>query len=328
MAGKTYRRVTNTMRQWGGSCCYYLRYIDPKNDAEAWSREKELYWMPVDLYVGGAEHAVLHLLYARFWHKVLFDCGLVSTEEPFKRVMHPGIVLGENNEKMSKSRGNVVNPDDVVREWGADSLRLYEMFMGPFTASKPWQTAGIAGVHRFLKRIWRLVIDEDGRLSSRIQASEDSADFVKALHKTVKKVTEDSDSLSFNTAISAMMELVNAAYKETAIMRPSAETIVLMLAPYAPHLAEELWEKLGHKASLANAAWPTYDPALTVEDSVVVSIQVNGKLRGTLTVGKTDAKDRVLAMAKEVESVQRHLEGKTLAKQIYGPGKIVNFVVK
>jgi len=326
--GQVYRRETNTMPQWAGSCWYYLRYLDPANDQQAWSPEKERYWMPVDLYVGGAEHAVLHLLYARFWHKVLFDLGLVSTKEPFKRVIHPGIVLGENNEKMSKSRGNVVNPDDVVREWGADTLRLYEMFMGPFTASKPWQTAGIAGVHRFLKRVWRLVIDENGQVSTKLAATADTEAFRKTLHRTIKKVTEDTEALQFNTAIAAMMELVNTAYKEPALTRPAAETLVLLLAPYAPHLAEELWQQLGHAQSLTDAPWPSFDPTLTVEDEVTISVQVNGKLRGTLTVPKTAPKERVLGEAKELDSVKRHLEGKQLTKEIFVPGKIINFVVR
>jgi leucyl-tRNA synthetase len=316
------------MPQWAGSCWYYLRYIDPRNDHEAWAKDKERYWMPVDLYVGGAEHAVLHLLYARFWHKVLYDCGLVSTKEPFKRLVNQGLILGENGEKMSKSRGNVVNPDDVVREWGADSLRLYEMFMGPLEASKPWQTAGITGVHRFLKRVYRLVVDEDGKISTKIDAAANTPEFEKLVHKTVKKVTDDTEALQFNTAISAMMELVNAAYKEERVTRASIETLLLMVGAYAPHLGEELWSILGHAESLAYEPWPTYDAALIVEDSVTVSVQVNGKLRGTVDVAKTAAQPEVLAVAKGLEAVQRQLEGKQIVKEIYVPGKIVNFVVK
>lgn len=326
--GQELRRETNTMPQWAGSCWYYLRYIDPHNDQAAWDPAKEKHWMPVDLYVGGAEHAVLHLLYARFWHKVLFDCGLVSTKEPFKRVVHPGIVLGENNEKMSKSRGNVVNPDDIIKDWGADSLRLYEMFMGPFEASKPWQTQGIVGVHRFLKRIHRLVVNEDGKRSENIDAPANAEAFEKVLHKTIKKVGESTEALGFNTAIAAMMELVNAAYKEPAITKKTVETLTLLLAPYAPHMAEELWEDLGHTKSLAFEPWPAYDPALTVEDELVISVQVNGKLRGTITVPKAAPKDEVLSQAKGLEAVQRQLEGKEIAKEIFVPGKIVNFVVK
>ncbi len=326
--GKTYRRETNTMPQWAGSCWYYLRFIDPKNDDAPWSAAKESYWMPVDLYVGGAEHAVLHLLYARFWHKVLFDCGLVSTKEPFKRLLHPGIVLGENNEKMSKSRGNVVNPDDIIKDWGADALRLYEMFMGPLTASKPWQTAGITGVYRFLKRVQRLILQENGELSEKLVDTPMSEGFERILHKTIKKVGEDSQVMQFNTAISAMMELVNAAYKEPHFSRHAAESLVLLLAPYAPHLAEELWQRLGHQATLAYAVWPKFDPALTADDQLTISVQVGGKLRGTLEISATSSKEQVLAAAKALDSVQRHIEGKTLVKEIFVPGKIVNFVVR
>ncbi len=326
--GKTYRRETNTMPQWAGSCWYYLRYIDPKNDKAAWDKDKEKYWMPVDLYIGGAEHAVLHLLYARFWHKVLYDCGLVSTKEPFQRLIHQGIILGENNEKMSKSRGNVVNPDDVVAEWGADSLRLYEMFMGPLEAAKPWQTTGITGVHRFLKRVYRLVVDEDGALSKKIDAPANSPEFERTLHKTVKKVTEDTEALQFNTGIAAMMELVNAAYKEPQITRKAAETLALLVAPYAPHLGEEVWKILGHQETVAYAPWPTFDPALVEDDTVEIAVQVNGKVRATLTTAKTATKDQVMKAAKEHEGVKKWLEGKELAKEIFVPGKIVNFVVK
>lgn len=325
--GKDYQRETNTMPQWAGSCWYYLRYIDPTNDQEPWSKAKEKYWLPVDLYVGGAEHAVLHLLYARFWHKVLYDCGWVSTKEPFQKLVNQGLILGENNERMSKSRGNTVNPDDLNRDWGADSLRLYEMFMGPFTASKPWQTTGISGVHRFLKRVWRLVVDEDGKVGSKFAAS-DSDSFQKALHKTIKKVSEDTDVLGFNTAIAAMMELVNAAYKETAISRASVEALLLLLQPYAPHMTEELWERLGHKTSMATATWPIFDATLTVEDEVIISVQVNGKLRGTLTLPIAAAKESVIASAKAIDAVKRQIEGKAIVKEIFVPGKIVNFVVK
>lgn len=326
--GQTLRRETNTMPQWAGSCWYYLRYLDPHNDKAPWDPAKEKYWMPVDFYVGGAEHAVLHLLYARFWHKVLFDCGLVSTKEPFKRIMHQGIILGENNEKMSKSRGNVVSPDDIIKDWGADSLRLYELFMGPIEAAKPWQTAGIVGVHRFLKRIHRLIVNEDGQRSDRIGASKNSDALEKVLHKTIRKVGEDTEALQFNTAIAAMMELVNAAYKETAITTRTVEVLALLLAPYAPHMAEEIWEYLGHKTSLAHQAFPAFDPALTVEDEIIISVQVNGKLRGTLTVAKTAAKEAVIGQAKILDAVQRQIEGKEIAKEIFVPGKIVNFVVK
>ncbi len=322
--GQSYTRETNTMPQWAGSCWYYLRFVDPKNDNEPFSQMKQDYWMPVDLYVGGAEHAVLHLLYARFWHKVLYDCGVVSTKEPFTKLVNQGMILGENGEKMSKSRGNVVNPDAVVKEYGADALRLYEMFMGPLTQTKPWQTAGIVGCHRFLARVWRLFVGEQGALKVSAEAS--SAELTRALHKTIKKVTDDIESMSYNTAISAMMEFVNLAYKEPHVDKRTAEVFVLLISPFAPHIAEELWQRLGHAKTLAYEVWPSYDQSMIVEDSWTVSVQVNGKLRGTLEVSKTASQNEVLAMARALESVQRNIEGKTVRKEIYVPGKIVNFV--
>ncbi len=326
--GKQLTRETNTMPQWAGSCWYYLRYIDPSNNDAAWSKEKEKYWMPVDLYVGGIEHAVLHLLYARFWHKVLFDIGEVSTKEPFQRLVNQGMILGENGEKMSKSRGNVVNPDDIIKDWGADSLRLYEMFMGPLEAVKPWQTTNITGVHRFLKRFEKLIYDEHGNLQERVVSTPSSESFKKVLHKAIKKVTEDTENMQFNTAISAMMELVNTAYKEPTINKADAEAMTLLLAPYAPHLAEEVWEKLGHNTTLAYNAWPKFDSTLLTEDTDTLSIQINGKLRGTLVVAKGAGKDDVIALAKKCEGVEKHLENKEIVKEIFVPGKIVSFVVK
>ena len=327
-AGQALRRETNVMPQWAGSCWYYLRYIDPENHDAPWDAAKERYWLPVDLYVGGAEHAVLHLLYARFWHKVLYDLGLVSTTEPFKRLVNQGLILGENNERMSKSRGNVTSPDEVIGDWGADSLRLYEMFMGPLTASKPWQTAGIAGVHRFLKRLMRLILTEDGGLSDKLSDAPASTEFNRILHKTIKKVTHDTNALMFNTSIAAMMELVNAAYREPHLPRHAAGMMVLLVAPYAPHLAEELWQRLGHQPSLAYHPWPTFDPALAEDEVCTVSVQVNGKLRGTIEVGKDAEKSLVFGAARSLESVERQLAGKTVVKEIYVPGKIINFVVK
>ena len=326
--GVRYRRETNTMPQWAGSCWYFLRFVDANNDAEPWDPAVEAYWMPVDLYIGGAEHAVLHLLYARFWQKVLYDLGYVSTNEPFKKVINQGMILGENGERMSKSRGNVVTPDDVIEEWGADSFRLYEMFMGPLEAVKPWQTKGIAGVHRFLSRFWRLAVDSDGEISQRVQAEAESETFQRHLHRTVKKVTEDIEALQFNTAISAMMELLNAAYKEPGITGESLETFVLLLSPFAPHLGEEIWSRLGHSRTLAYESWPEYEAELVQEETVTISIQVNGKLRGTLTVPAGMAQDTVVEQAKEVQGVQRHLEGRTVRREIFVPGRIVNFVVK
>ena len=325
--GAAFKRETNTMPQWAGSCWYYLRFIDPLNQAAAWDKKKEQHWMPVDLYVGGAEHAVLHLLYARFWHKVLYDLGHVSTKEPFQKLVNQGMILGENNEKMSKSRGNVVNPDDIIRDWGADSMRLYEMFMGPLEAAKPWNTQGIGGVHRFLKRVWRLLVAEDGSLSEYVDAKPESDTLKKMLHKTIKKVTEDTESLRFNTAIAAMMELSNAAYKEESISKEAASCLVQLLAPYAPHVAEELWQRLGNPVTITYQPWPTFDPALVQDDMLTVSVQVNGKLRGTIEVAVGSSKDSVLAAAKQLDSVQRHTQGKAMHKEIYVPGKIVNFVI-
>ena len=322
--GKSYTRETNTMPQWAGSCWYYLRFVDPRNPTEPFSKAKQDYWMPVDLYVGGAEHAVLHLLYARFWHKVLYDCGVVTTKEPFMKLVNQGMILGENGEKMSKSRGNVVNPDAVVKEYGADSLRLYEMFMGPLTQTKPWQTAGIVGCHRFLARVWRLFIDDAGKV--KLSAEAVSEDLRRALHKTIKKVTDDIESMSYNTAISAMMEFVNLAYKETHMDRKTAETFTLLVSPFAPHMGEELWSRLGRTKTLAYESWPNFDQSLITEDSWVVSVQVNGKLRGTLEVSKTATQAEVLALARALDSVQRNIEGKSVRKEIYVPGKIVNFV--
>ncbi len=324
--GVEYQRETNTMPQWAGSCWYYLRYIDPKNDKEAWDRSKERYWMPVDLYVGGVEHAVLHLLYARFWHKVLYDCGCVSTTEPFQKLVNQGMILGENGEKMSKSRGNVVNPDEVIEAWGADAFRLYEMFMGPLEAVKPWKSDGIVGTHRFLSRMWRLLLDAKGEALH--QDGKSSEAFEKQLHKTIKKVTEDTEHMRFNTAISSMMELVNAGLKETSISADAAKAMILLLGPYAPHVAEELWERYGGRPSLSYEPWPKFDPGKIIDDTVTVSIQVNGKLRATLEVEKTAAQSTVIEAARSMELVSRHMEGKTLLKEIYVPGKIVNFVVK
>ena len=323
--GKSFQRETNTMPQWAGSCWYYLRFIDPTNDNAPWAKEKENFWMPVDLYVGGVEHAVLHLLYSRFWHKVLYDLDLVSTKEPFQKLVNQGMILGSNGEKMSKSRGNVVNPDDVIDKWGADAFRVYEMFMGPLEATKPWNTDAISGSHRFLKRMWRLLINEEGEAA---QASGEISDKTnRLLHKTIKKVTEDTENMRFNTAIAAMMEWLNAAQKETSIGPEAAKALTLMLAPYAPHMAEEIWQRYGHTEPLTYASWPSFQESLCVEDSVTVSMQVNGKFRGTIEVAKTASKEEVLNLAKEQENVKKQLEGKTIRKEIYVPGKIVNFVV-
>jgi len=387
--GAPARRETNTMPQWAGSCWYYLRFIDPKNPERLVDPERERYWMPIDLYVGGAEHAVLHLLYARFWHMVLYDADVVSTPEPFQKLVNQGMILGEveyttftNDEgvfvsaehvdeegmdrrtggrltpkrvdelevekqgsgfvlkdhpgvrvsarahKMSKSRGNVINPDNIVRDYGADSLRLYEMFMGPLEQVKPWSMRGVEGVHRFLNRVWRLYVDEkSGALSEVVTDAVPSSDPLRLLHATIRKVTEDIEGMRFNTAIAAMMEFVNAAQKWTEQPRAVAEPFVLLLSPFAPHLAEELWEKLGHRETLAYVDWPAYDEALLVEEELEVVVQVNGKVRGRVTVPADAGKERVLADAKAAPSVARHLDGKKVHKEIYVPGRLVNLVV-
>ncbi|MFO0815244.1 MAG: leucine--tRNA ligase [Gemmatales bacterium] len=402
--GHTYRRELNTMPQWAGSCWYYLRYLDPNNDQAFLDPAKEKYWMPVDLYVGGAEHAVLHLLYARFWHKVLFDRGHVSTAEPFQRLVNQGMILGEMEfhispeqyeehrdliaerkllavhrktddeeiyvlkhtpiladskpgnldedqiekrkgtfflkgtqlsligraEKMSKSRGNVINPDDVVKDYGADSLRLYEMFMGPLEATKPWNMQGVEGVYRFLSRCWRLIIDEDAEtveLAAAVKDVEPDEETARKLHLTIKKVTDDLDGMRFNTAVSALMELSNYLAKLESRPRSVLSTMMLLLAPFAPHVAEELWQRLGHENTLAYEPWPVHDPKLVVASVVEVPVQINGKLRSKVIVpaGADAAACKNAALADE--RIQELLAGKTIKKEIVVPGKLVNFVV-
>jgi leucyl-tRNA synthetase len=315
------RRETNTMPQWAGSCWYYLRYLDPKNDAEFASRTAIDYWAPVDLYVGGTEHAVLHLLYSRFWHKVLYDLGLVNTPEPFQRLVNQGMILGADNQKMSKSRGNVINPDDMIRQYGADAVRVYEMFMGPLEVSKPWNTAGLVGVSRFLERCW----DLGGR---EMIAENPAAPLLKALHKTVKKVTGDTATLNFNTAISAMMVYSSELAKLPAIPRPLWEPFVIMLAAYAPHLGEELWEKLGNAASVSEVPWPGYDEALTQDEEVTIIVQVQGKVRDKFTVPAGTAPAALEKTALALPGIQKWLESKTVAKIITVPEKLVNIVVR
>ena len=328
--GKPYRRETNTMPQWAGSCWYFLRYIDPQNPNAIADPAKLAHWLPIDLYVGGAEHAVLHLLYSRFWHKVLFDRGHVPCAEPFKRLVNQGMILGENNEKMSKSRGNVVNPDDVIAEYGADAMRLYEMFMGPLEAVKPWQMNGVTGVHKFLGRVWRLIIDNDAEtmlISPLVKDVDPDKETLRLLHRTIQKVTEDTEHLRFNTAISAMMEFTNHLTKLEARPRKALETLVLLLAPYAPHAAEELWAALGHTETLAYEPWPKFDPALTKADEIEVPVQVNGKLRTKLRVPAEIDQAGLEAAAKADETVKAQLAGKTIKKVIVVPKKLVNFVV-
>jgi leucyl-tRNA synthetase len=317
--GKWYARETNTMPQWAGSCWYYLRYLDPRNDREGWSEKAYDDWMPVDLYVGGSEHAVLHLLYARFWHKVLFDLGKVKHAEPFTRLVHQGMILGENNEKMSKSRGNVINPDDVVRDYGADSLRVYEMFMGPLEQVKPWQTSGIEGVRRFLDRVWRVAT---------APLSDDIDDATRrAVHKTIKKVTLDLEGMRFNTAVSEMMILVRHLGALPKAPRAAVEALALLLSPFAPHLGEEIWERLGRTSSLAYEPWPSYDPLLVKDDVVEIGVQVNGKLRGTVTLALDAGEAVAMAAATADPKIAPHLAGKTVRKVVYVAGKILNVIV-
>jgi len=402
--GRRYKRETNTMPQWAGSCWYYLRYIDNHNQLEPWSREKEQAWMPVDLYVGGAEHAVLHLLYARFWHKVLFDRGYVSTLEPFQKLVNQGMILGEatyfcspedfeqhrpavtqlgisgspvldeqgrvveigliksvdgemvaikegdthkqkgqiflagtelvlrsRSDKMSKSRGNVITPDLIVEQFGADSLRLYEMFMGPLQATKPWNMAGVTGVRNFLDRAWRMIIDDRAdpvELAAAVGDYEPTAAQLRVLHKTIKAVTEDLEDLGFNTAISRMMEFVNALTKDAQRPRPVLRSFVILLAPFAPHIAEELWQALGNHRSVSCEAWPSYDPQWVVDEVVEVPVQIQGKLRGKIFVAADASKEAMLAAAKADEKIAQQLSGAEIVKEVVVPGRLVNFVLK
>jgi leucyl-tRNA synthetase len=349
------KRETNTMPQWAGSCWYYLRFIDPKNDGAAWSKELEKAWGPVDCYVGGAEHAVLHLLYARFWHKVLFDLGYVSTKEPFQKLRHQGMILSYSHrdskgayhsyedvefdekgkavhaqtgealdsqvEKMSKSKKNVVNPDVVLKKYGADAFRLYEMFMGPFEQAKPWDMRSIEGVSRFLRKVWTLVVELEGPPAA--------GDGLVALrHRTIKKVGEDIDSFGFNTAISALMEYRNAVAEQQAPAKADIETLLILLNPFAPHLTEELWERLGHKELLARQPWPVYDPRHLVDSMVEYAVQVNGKLRATFTIAADAAEAVIKEAALSDAKVKAALEGKQVVKSIVVPKKLVNLVAR
>ena len=357
-------RETNTMPQWAGSCWYYLRYLDPRNKKELVSKEAEQYWMPVDVYIGGSEHAVLHLLYARFWHKVLYDLGVVSTSEPFQCLRNQGMIharsyqdqagkyispeqveerdpgqyvlrdsgeeLSSRIEKMSKSRQNVVNPDDIVQDYGADSMRLYEAFMGPLEGSMPWQTEGVEGVRRFLDRVWRLYFhrpkgDETDSLNPSIQDQED-AELNKVLHKTIKKVTHDLEEMAFNTAIAQMMTFVNDATGRKVFTRNIALDFIKLLGPFAPHIAEEIWQAMGQEGLIADAPWPTYDEALTKDDVIEMAVQINGKVRDTIAVARDLPEDEVRATALASEKVQKHLEGNEPRKVIVIPGRIVNIV--
>ncbi len=362
--GRPGTRETNTMPQWAGSCWYYLRFLDPHNDHEAWSAEAEAYWMPVDLYVGGVEHAVLHLLYARFWHKVLYDCGLVHTAEPFHRLFNQGMVLAYSYrdakgkyfhpndvtehedgavvskatgeileaqvEKMSKSKLNVVNPDEVIEQYGADAMRLYEMFMGPLEVQKPWQMKDVEGVNRFLQRVWRLVVDErTGDLSPRLTDAGGGSepDLERTLHKTIKKVAADTETLQMNTAIAQMMIFVNEATAAATLPRDTVTDFLRLLAPYAPHISEELWQRLGHDELVAHATWPVHDEALCLDELIPIVVQVNGKKRDELLVGKDTDNAILERLALNSEKVRKHLDGKDPKRVIVVPGRLVNIVV-
>lgn len=329
VTGKKGKLETNTMPQWSGSCWYFLRFIDPKNDDIFASKEKQKYWMGeegVDLYVGGAEHAVLHLLYVRFWHKVLYDYGYVTSKEPFKKLFHQGLIMGADGRKMSKSIGNVINPDDVVNDYGADSLRMFEMFLGPLEQSKPWSETGIDGIFRFLNRVWRLIVSENGGISHKIVNKEPSEDLNYVLHETIKKVGEDIEHLKFNTAISQMMILINEFYKEEEIPRNAIEDFIRLLAPFAPHICEELWEILGHNSSILFEEWPLYDESKMQKSSVTVVIQVLSKIRAKVDMPAGLSESEVLEIAKSEPNVQKFIEGKQIRKIIFVQDKLINLI--
>ena len=325
--GRHGKRETNTMPQWAGSSWYWLRYTDPNNDKEFASKEALDYWSPVDLYVGGAEHAVLHLLYARFWHKVLYDLGLVPTKEPFMKLVNQGMILGSNHEKMSKSKGNVVNPDDIVDQYGADTLRLYEMFMGPLEESVPWDEKGLHGSNKWVQRVWRLLMDDNNHLRDRVSTYNDGK-LTKVYNQTVKKVTDDFERMHFNTAISQLMVFVNEAYKADVLPVEYMEGFVKMIAPLMPHLAEELWSQFNESETITYQPWPTYDEKALVEDEVEMIVQVNGKVRAKIKMAKDadnkDVEDAALAN----EHVHSFVDGKDVKKVIVIPNRIVNIVVK
>ncbi|MBF0601317.1 leucine--tRNA ligase [Limosilactobacillus oris] len=320
-------RETNTMPQWAGSSWYWLRYTDPHNSKEFASKEALDYWSPVDLYVGGAEHAVLHLLYARFWHKVLYDLGLVPTKEPFMKLVNQGMILGSNHEKMSKSKGNVVNPDDIVDKYGADTLRLYEMFMGPLTESVPWDEEGLHGSYKWIQRVWRLLMDDNNHLRDRVSNFNDGK-LTKVYNQTVKKVTEDFERMHFNTAISQLMVFVNEAYKADDLPAEYMQGFIKMISPVMPHVAEELWSQFGISDTIAYQPWPKYDPAALVENEVEMILQVNGKVRAKVKMAKDTSKEEAEKQALTNEHVQKFTAGKDIKKVIVVPNKIVNIVAK
>ena len=322
-------RETNTMPQWAGSCWYFLRFTDPNNTIEAWSKERENYWMPVDLYIGGQEHAVLHLLYARFWHHVLYDLDLVSTKEPFKKLYNQGMILGDDGTKMSKSRGNVINPEEIMDEYGSDSMRLYEMFMGPLNKSKPWSTKGLQGCYRFVNKLWSIIVDENGNLSSKIvDSDEEDKDTLFLHHQTIKKLGEDIENLHFNTAVSQLMIYCNHLQKCSTVSKKLIEELVIILSPFVPHLSEEFWSLLGHSETITYQPWPQFDESLIQLDEVTIAVQVNGKLRANINIAKDSDEKDVISEAMSLENVKKFTSDGNIVKTIYVPNRLLNFVVK
>ena len=322
-------RETNTMPQWAGSCWYFLRFTDPNNTKKAWSKEKENYWMPVDLYIGGQEHAVLHLLYSRFWHHVLYDLNLVSTKEPFKKLYNQGMILGDDGTKMSKSRGNVINPEEIMDEYGSDSMRLYEMFMGPLNKSKPWSTKGLQGCYRFVNKLWSIIVDENGNLSSKIvDSDEEDKDTLFLHHQTIKKLGEDIENLHFNTAVSQLMIYCNHLQKCSTVSKKLIEELVIILSPFVPHLSEEFWSLLGHSETITYQPWPQFDEGLIQLDEVTIAVQVNGKLRANINIAKDSDEKDVISEAMSLENVEKFTSEGNVVKTIYVPNRLLNFVVK
>ena len=322
-------RETNTMPQWAGSCWYFLRFTDPNNTKEAWSKENENYWMPVDLYIGGQEHAVLHLLYSRFWHHVLYDLGLVSTKEPFKKLYNQGMILGDDGTKMSKSRGNVINPEEIMDEYGSDSMRLYEMFMGPLNKSKPWSTKGLQGCYRFLNKLWSIIVDENGDLSSKIvDKDEEDKDTLFLHHQTIKKLADDIENLHFNTAVSQLMIYCNHLQKCNTISKKLIEELVVILSPFVPHLSEEFWSLLGNSETITYQSWPHFDDNLMQLDEVTITVQVNGKLRANINIAKDSDEKDVVSEALSLDNVKKYTSDGNIVKTIYVPNRLLNFVVK
>ena len=322
-------RETNTMPQWAGSCWYFLRFTDPNNTNEAWSKERENYWMPVDLYIGGQEHAVLHLLYSRFWHHVLYDLDLVSTKEPFKKLYNQGMILGDDGTKMSKSRGNVINPEEIMDEYGSDSMRLYEMFMGPLNKSKPWSTKGLQGCYRFVNKLWSILVDENGNLSSKIiDNDEEDKDTLFLHHQTIKKLGEDIENLHFNTAVSQLMIYCNHLQKCSTVSKKLIEELVIILSPFVPHLSEEFWSLLGHAETISYESWPQFDEELIQLDVVTIAVQVNGKLRANINIAKDSDEKDVVAESLCLDNVEKYTSDGSIVKTIYVPNRLLNFVVK